>query len=208
MSPQVIALLGVIIQESVSVDLRIPAEQPPQQEEEQTHLTQYGASIKPFGPLRTAVVEFLADCYQAFYKEIHTSFAEIDLYNTLLHYFELHPYHNILHQKVCDIFILGLDKNLDPIVNHFLYQTSLVKKILETSKNYGLGHGFHVFTTTTNNRVAKGFLIFIRKIANKLVEMQKANEEIASFLESIPEWTEFQDTELKTANEINNKKLG
>ena len=38
--------------------------------------------------------------------------------------------------------------------------------------------------------------------------MQKANEEIASFLESIPEWTEYQDTELKTANEINNKRLG
>jgi hypothetical protein len=82
-----------------------------------------------------------------------------------------------------------------------------VKKILDTSKNYGLGHGFHVFEYSSN-RVAKGFLIFIRKIANKLVEMQKANEEIASFLESIPEWTEYQDTELKTANEINNKRLG
>ena len=38
--------------------------------------------------------------------------------------------------------------------------------------------------------------------------MQKANEEIASFLESIPEWTEYQETELKNANEINNKRLG
>lgn len=38
--------------------------------------------------------------------------------------------------------------------------------------------------------------------------MQKANEEIASFLESIPEWTEYQDTELKQDNEINNKRLG
>jgi hypothetical protein len=56
--------------------------------------------------------------------------------------------------------------------------------------------------------VAKGFLIFIRKIANKLVEMQKANEEIASFLESIPEWGEYQDHELKEVNEINNKRLG
>lgn len=202
MSPQVIALFGVIIQESASVELKVSAES-----EEITHTTQYGKSAKPFGALRTAIVEFLADSYQAFYKDLHASFAEVDLYNTLLHYFELHPYHNILHQKVCDIFILGLDKNLDPIVNYFLYQTSLVKKILDTSKNYGLGHGFHVFESS-NNRVAKGFLIFIRKIANKLVEMQKANEEIASFLESIPEWTEYQDTELKTANEINNKRLG
>ena len=49
---------------------------------------------------------------------------------------------------------------------------------------------------TSANQVARGFLVFIRKIANKLVEMQKANEEIASFLESIPEWGEYFEKEL------------
>ena len=92
MSPQVIALFGVIIQESASVELKVSVES-----EDSTHLTQYGSSAKPFGALRTGIVEFLADSYQAFYKDLHASFAEADLYNTLLHYFELHPYHNILH---------------------------------------------------------------------------------------------------------------
>ena len=117
MSPQVISLFGIIIQESASVELKVSSVE----SEDSTHITQYGSSAKPFGALRTAIVEFLTDAYQAFYKDLHSSFAEVDLYNTLLHYFELHPYHNVLHQKVCDIFILGLDKNLDPIVNYFLY---------------------------------------------------------------------------------------
>lgn len=56
--------------------------------------------------------------------------------------------------------------------------------------------------------MAKGFLVFIRKIANKLVEMQKANEEIASFLDSIPEWGEYYENELKKVNEIESRPLG
>ena len=61
---------------------------------------------------------------------------------------------------------------------------------------------------TSANQVARGFLVFIRKIANKLVEMQKANEEIASFLESIPEWGEYFEKELSKVNETEKKPLG
>lgn len=138
---------------------------------------------------------------------------------------EYHPYHNLLHQKVCDIIILGFDQNQDIVVNHFLYQTSLVRRILDTSKicnaqspagtmtNPGTspgtspGGGFHTFNSSSNT-VARGFLVFIRKIANKMVEMQKANEEVASFLESIPEWGEYYEGELKKVNEIETKPLG
>jgi hypothetical protein len=48
----------------------------------------------------------------------------------------------------------------------------------------------------------------MRKIANKLVEMQKANEEIASFLDSIPEWADYFENELSKVNEVEAKPLG
>jgi len=48
----------------------------------------------------------------------------------------------------------------------------------------------------------------MRKIANKMVEMAKSIEEIASFIESIPEWAEYIDGELKLINEIQSKPLG
>jgi hypothetical protein len=51
--------LGAIVSESVTNELKLPAEG----EENGKHETQYGNSIKPFGALRTAAVEFIADLY-------------------------------------------------------------------------------------------------------------------------------------------------
>lgn len=96
--------------------------------------------------------------------------------------------------------MLGLDRNLDSVVNHFLYQTNLIRRILETNLSSQLQF--------SRGAVPKGFLVFLRKIANKLVEMQKANEEIASFLDSIPEWAEYQEGELKRINELESRPLG
>lgn len=59
--------------------------------------TTYGMSQKPFGILKIRIVEFLSQAFQMFPKEMHKSMFENDLYNVLLYYFELYPYHNILH---------------------------------------------------------------------------------------------------------------
>ena len=48
----------------------------------------------------------------------------------------------------------------------------------------------------------------MRRIASKMVETAKSNEEIASFMESIPEWGDYAQGELRLANEIMNKPLG
>lgn len=61
-----------------------------------------------------------------------------------------------------------LEKNNESIINHFLYQTAMIRKILDTSRE----NGTYTFKSTgmTSNR---GYLAFIRKIANKLVDLQK-----------------------------------
>jgi hypothetical protein len=41
-----------------------------------------------------------------------------------------------------------------------------------------------------------------------MVEMAKSIEEIASFIESIPEWAEYTEGELKLINEVQSKPLG
>jgi hypothetical protein len=78
----------------VGKELMIPSEE---EQFEDAHLTQFGLSIKPFGGLRTAVVEFLSDLFKLHCKELHHAFAEADLYNTLLFFFEYHPFNNFLH---------------------------------------------------------------------------------------------------------------
>jgi len=152
-----------------------------------------------------AAVEFLTDLYHVHHQAVYAAFADADLYSSLLFFFEYHPYHNVLHQKVCEIFICGLDRNLDPVVNHFLYQTSLIRRIIESSREQGSAGALEC---VNGHKVNKGFLVFSRRIANKLVEMQKANEEIASFLDSIPEWAEYFENELRKVNEVESKPLG
>ena len=76
-----------------------------------------------------------------FRREVHEIFLVSDLYNTLLFYFDHYPFHNILHQKICDIFIYLLDKSqaLPPseaevVINSVLYETTLVKKLLDIAR--------------------------------------------------------------------------
>ncbi len=109
---------------------------------------------------------------------------------------------------MCDIFTLGLNANHDPITNHFLYQTSLVRRILSTSATALTTTESTGYLATSSSRIPKGFLIFMRRIASKMVEAAKSNEEIASFMESIPEWGDYAQGELRQANEIMNKPLG
>lgn len=47
----------------------------------------------------------------------------------------------------------------------------------------------------------------MRKIANKIVELKKDNEEISNFLEAIPDWDDYYQNELEKINQIESKPL-
>ncbi len=89
-----ISFYNKLIVECVAKELQIPDEDT---QFEDAQPTQFGISVRPFGPLRTAIVEFLAELYSTQSKEFHQAFAEVDLYNTLLFFFEYHPFNNFLH---------------------------------------------------------------------------------------------------------------
>ena len=157
------------------------------------------------------MVEFLQEVFRVFFRrELHQIFLESDLYNTLLFYFDHYPFHNILHLKICDIFIYLLDKSQslphpdwEAVINSVLYETTLVKKLLDIARESA------TYTLkSTGQSLPSGYMPFVRKISNKLVELQKKDDEVANFLDSIPEWAEFVDTHLKRHNEIEAKALG
>lgn len=50
-------------------------------------------------------------------------------------------------------------------------------------------------------------MAFVRKLANKLVELQKTNGEINNCLESIPEWREYYENDLEIKNLIESRPL-
>lgn len=50
-------------------------------------------------------------------------------------------------------------------------------------------------------------MAFMRKLANKIDELSKKNEEVLNFLESIPEWADFHSNILTVINNIESKPL-
>ncbi len=176
--------------------------------EDQTlsHERQYGHCHRPFGTMRMRAVEFLSDVFRVFYShDLHHILLACDLYNRLLYYFGKYPFHNILHQKVTDIFIYLLDKASDSeeIINTILYETNLVKVILDIYRESNLYK-----LESSQHAVTSGYMPFIRKLANKLVAVSKNQEEAANFLDSIPEWSDFVTSHLEKRNELEAKQLG
>ena len=56
--------------------------------------------------------------------------------------------------------------------------------------------------------MSNGFNAFVFKLANKIVEIQKRNQEANNVLESIPDWADFVEGDLKSNNDKEAKPLG
>jgi hypothetical protein len=52
-----------------------------------------------------------------------------------------------------------------------------------------------------------GYMCFVRKLANKLIEMSKSNPEVNNCLDSIPEWAEYCKHDLLPVTMIESKPL-
>jgi hypothetical protein len=76
-----------------------------------------------------------------------------------------------------------------------------MRKILDISKENS------VYMFETGAVMNKGFMAFIRKISNKLVETQKKSVEVANFLDSLPEWTEYFNEDLTKINSLESRPL-
>ena len=59
----------------------------------------------------------------------------------------------------------------------------------------------------TGIHVKKGYLVFLRRIANKLTDTQKQHVEVQNFLESIPEWAEYCSDNLQKHNYVETQPL-
>ena len=132
---------------------------------------------------------------------MHKAMFENGLYNVVLYYFQLYPFHNILHQKVYEIFLTALEKNNEEQA-HLLENTNLVKVIIDISID-----GTYLKFGQSTRQMTKGYIAFIRKLANKILDIQKKNEEINIILESIPEWKTFVEGDLDKANVIESRPL-
>ena len=90
------------------------------------------------------------------------------------------------------------------IIMSLLEETDLLRKILDTATKEGSKYTLQ----STGLSLARGYMPFVRLWANKLVQIQKKNEEVANMLESIPEWSDYCENELQKYNEVESRQLG
>jgi hypothetical protein len=83
-----------------------------------------------------------------------------------------------------------------------LDSTTLLQRILEISNCTAY------FTFKSERKINNGYLAFVRKIANKIVEIQKKNDEVTMILESNPDWRTYYETDLKVINELESRPIG
>jgi hypothetical protein len=112
--PALLSFLKRLISSQVATDLVLPQEDSQKDDFETT----FGVTKQPFGIVRSRAVELLAQCYQVF--DLHSAFAESDLYNALLFFMEYHPFHNVLHAKTAEIFLSALERKEEPVITHLL----------------------------------------------------------------------------------------
>lgn len=149
---QLAKFIKTVITDDISRELAIPEEEA----KVNIHPTTYGTCRKPFGTVKTRIVEFLAEVFKVFFKEIHESFVKGDIYNKLLFFFEFHPFHNILHMKVAEIITHLLEKSYEDMVKHILDETTLIKKILDISRE-GSTYKF-----ANGSEMSAGYMAFVR----------------------------------------------
>mmetsp|Transcript_1653 Transcript_1653/g.1580 ORF Transcript_1653/g.1580 Transcript_1653/m.1580 type:complete len:156 (-) Transcript_1653:777-1244(-) len=110
---ELLTLIEAVVIENVQADLDVK----PEDNLNPDYETTYGFSQKPFGLVRTRCVEFLAQAFTIFPKELHPVLLDKGIYDDLLHFIELYPFHNILHAKVGEVLITLMEKQVEETVS-------------------------------------------------------------------------------------------
>lgn len=110
----------------------------------------------------------------------------------------------MLHSKIEETIKFSLKNGGEEIVEEIMYKTQLIKYILELNSPEKRVYTYDV----SQNTITKGHFAFLINLSNDLVNIAKENSEIQNTLESIPEWTAYQEGLLKERNDILEGPLG
>ncbi len=147
--------------------------------------TQFGAGA-PLGCLRLRFLEFLKETVAAFSRDFHLLLRDLGLFGALLRLLERHPFHNALHLVVCDIFTHVLDTHDDELMEHLLWDTSLVRLLMDLS-------GQKIICSVSGQAIGIGGGAVAKRLASKLQKVSSQADALRDFLESTEGWQAFYD---------------
>jgi len=166
--------------------------------------TSYGEPSKVFGGVKLEAVEMIRVIASKFFVQIKDELIKANVLKTVLDLFEKYPNNSMLHSKIEDIVKSSLKSDSTEIIEELMDNTQLVKYILELNSPVKRVMTF----AATQNSANRGYHAYILSIANELVRVSRDNSQVRDTLESIPEWTQFEEGELKQSNERLETELG
>ncbi|CAI9782183.1 unnamed protein product [Fraxinus pennsylvanica] len=174
--------------------------------EDNVLLTTYGKLQPPLGKHRLKIVEFISVLVTASSEVAEKEIIRLGAVQRILELFFEYPYNNFLHHHVEKIVVSCLESKNAEFVKHLLHDCNLTGKILEAEKNFTLVADVNRPTVPAEGRPPPriGYIGHITRIANKLIQLGKDNNDIQTILQENGEWVEWQTNILLERNMVEN----
>mmetsp|Transcript_21950 Transcript_21950/g.19499 ORF Transcript_21950/g.19499 Transcript_21950/m.19499 type:complete len:556 (+) Transcript_21950:261-1928(+) len=166
--------------------------------------TSYADKQKAFGSMKIQAMEMIRIITSKFCPQVKDELIKSKVYNVVLDLFEKYPNNSILHSKIEEIIKFSLNLGGEQLVEEIMYNTGLIKYILSLNSPSTRDFQF----PSTSNTVSHGYYSYLLSLSNELISISKNNTEIQNTLDSIPEWTQFQNGSLKQSNDVLEGALG
>jgi len=172
--------------------------------EEKLIETSYGWKIKGFGSMKLEALEMIRIITSKFWFQVKDELIKANIFKIALNLFQKYPNNSMMHSKIEEIITFSLKTGGEEIVEEIMHKNQLINYIIElTDPNEN-----NILFEATTNTIHQGYFAHIINISNELVKIAKDNVEIQNTLDSIPEWTNFQEGILKERNDLLEGDLG
>lgn len=166
--------------------------------------TTYQQRVPAFGSMKLEAVEMIRIITLKFCPIVKDDLIKSNVYEILFSLFDKYSNNSMLHSKIEEIVKFSLKYGGNEIIEEIIYKAQLIKHILDLSEESKCTMAY----ATTQNIIKKGYFAHLINISNDLVKQAKDEPEISNTLESIPEWSRFQEGKLKQSNDVLEGPLG
>ena len=135
-------------------------------------------------------------------SELNEELIEHGIYKTLSALIQKYPWNNFFQLRMIAIYeeILEMGKNPE-YRQKVLEKSNIVQTVLAIREETR-------FSFESQRQIRHGYMGMITKLSNSLASSSQ-NQEVSDYLDSLGEdWTQYLQEDLKSINEINQKKLG
>ncbi|XP_042037295.1 serine/threonine-protein phosphatase 6 regulatory subunit 1-like [Salvia splendens] len=174
--------------------------------EEHTLLTAYGKLQPPLGKRRLKIIEFISVLVAVSNEAAEKELIRLGALERILELFFQYPYNNLLHNHVEHIVISCLESKNHQFVDHLLHKCNLVRKILDSEKNFTLSSDESKPTVAAAGKLPPriGNIGYLTRIANKLIQLGNSDCKVQKFLQENSDWVDWQTNVLLKRNALEN----